>query len=704
MGVKHPTKPMYLSKVKIKNYRNFNDTTVLFNSGLNVIIGHNNSGKTNLIKALKLVFDRANTEKPSIDDFCKDIEDFSTPPNIQISVFIEEHDDIEDDKNVVYDWLIEDSPNYKAQLTYEFILPSKHHDEYENAIEEFKDGDDYNKELCLQLIKRKFLPKYVSRILGGDPVKQEKAATENLDRFDFQFLSVIRDAERQMFFGNNTLLRDVLNYFLDYDITEGQGFDNLSDEKLEKIKQREKEFRNDSSELLKKLICRIDDEKILQYAKSTGAYKGGKPDFDAYATEEDLLFALRLIVEKSDLKIPIKNNGLGYNNLLFIALILAKMQMESSAYMGDNAKVFPILAIEEPEAHLHPSMQSKFLKFLESNLEEKKQARQVFVTTHSTHITSAVELDSIICLYQDIESNFKIGYPEKVFKDDSEDRSSKIYVERFLDATKSNMLFAERIIFVEGIAEQLLLPCFAEYLGLEEKLVSEHTCIISVDSRTFKHFLKIFSYEPETNPYAINKKVVCITDADPVIKNNNRWVSTYPFILDSYEENKPLSSHVEILINDFEDQFDNIFICHPKKGFGKTLEYEIARANPTSELLITASFPSQNSAHTEENFKAVQSMFDESADDMVEEYRTKLGIDELSENEILNGINQSTWEEIDKRKGLIAAIYTKIISNSKGEHAFHFEKKLRENYQKNENKEEFTIPDYIKDAIEKVVA
>src|SRR5690606_8305620 len=137
---------------------------------------------------------------------------------------------------------------------------------------------------------------------------------------------------------------------------------------------------------------------ILQYSNETGADKGGKPNFDAEITEQELLFALRLIVERSGFKLPMKNNGLGYNNLLFIALILAKMQMESSNYMGDNAKVFPVLTIEEPEAHLHPSMQSKFLKFLNSN----EQARQIFITSHSTHITSAISLESIVCLYNDL--------------------------------------------------------------------------------------------------------------------------------------------------------------------------------------------------------------------------------------------------------------------------------------------------------------
>ena len=695
---------MYLSKVKIKNYRNFKNKTVLLSPGLNVVIGHNNSGKTNLIKALKLVFDRSSNEKPSIDDFCKEFEDFSTPPSIEVSVLIEKHEDLKDDRNVVYDWLIEDSQDfYKAQLTYVFKLPSKHHEEYENTIEEFKDEDGYDKELCLQMIKRKFLPKYVSRVYGGDPSKQERAKIDNLDRFDFQFLTAIRDAERQMFFGNNTLLKDVLNYFLDYDITKGKGFDDLEEEKLETIKDREKGFRNDSSKLLGKLINRIDDEKILEYAESTGADRGGKPDFDAHATEDDLLSALRLIVEKAGLKIPIKNNGLGYNNLLYIALILAKMQMESSSYMGDNAKVFPILSIEEPEAHLHPSLQSKFLNFLESNLKKKDQARQIFVTTHSTHITSAVELESIICLYKDINSSFRIGYPAQVFSDTNEDKSSKVYVERFLDATKSNMLFAERIIFVEGVAEQLLLPCFAEYLGLEDKLVDEHTCVISVDSRTFKHFLKIFSYDSENKPYAINKKIVCITDADPTKKDNNYWVSAYPFELENHDdETQPLSSHIKNLIKNYEDNFDNIFVCHPQNELGKTLEYEIARSNPSSDLLITNSFPSQNSAHTGENFKDVQSKFEDSIEEMIQEYCLKLGINDLAENEILNGISQSTWDDEEKKKALIGAIYYKIINNTKGEHAFHFEKKLRKNYQA-EEKKRFNVPGYIKEAIEKVV-
>lgn len=696
---------MYISEITIKNYRSFSDSTIRFMPGLNIIIGHNNSGKTNVIKALQFVLDRNQNDKPSIDDFCKGISDYSNPPSIEISILIKEHNDVEDDKNVVYDWLIKDSPEYVAQLTYVFSLPSKYHEDYSKQIELCKDEtENFIQEKYLRLISKKFLPKYVARIYGGESSKQEKAEFENLDRFDFQFLDAIRDAERQMFFGNNTLLRDVLNYFLDYDLTQGHGFGNLTDENIAFLKQREEEFETKSKELLEILIGRIDKEKILQYSKDTGADKGGIPDFDADITEQELLYALRLIVSKQGFRIPIKNNGLGYNNLLFIALILAKMQMESSAYMGDNAKVFPILAIEEPEAHLHPSMQSKFLKFLISNLETNKQARQIFITSHSTHITSAVDLDSIICLYEDAQSKFQVGYPAKVFTDSTEDENSKNYIKRFLDATKSNMLFADRLIFVEGLAEQLLLPCFAEYIGVGNELIDKHVSIISVDSRTFKHFLKLFAYNETENVYAINKQVVCITDADPTIKLNNKWVSAFPFMLDETDDSKALSTHVEEMKSNYEDKFDNIFVFHPEAGTGKTLEYELAKANPNSELLITDSFPSQNSAHTPENYRNFISHIGTSTARIMQEYQNKLGIEDINENKILAKINECAWIEDEKQKALIAAIYYTIVSNSKGENALYLEKKLRANYLKEgDEKIEFHIPGYIIEALKKII-
>lgn len=692
---------MYISEITVKNYRSFKENKVMFTPGLNVLIGHNNAGKTNLIKALQLVFDRKQRIKPTIEDFNSSYIDFSAPPAIEISVIISEHEDEEDDKNIVYDWLLQDESPYIANLTYSFALPARYWESYTAEVELHRNEEgEFNSEACFKLIEKKYLQKYVAQIFGGDPARQEKADPDLLDKFDFQFLDAIRDAERQMFYGNNTLLRDVLNYFLDYDITQGKEFDSLVQAEKEELIRRETEFSRMSTQLLQELIGRVAKDHILEYSDETGATKGGKPDFDAEVSEFELLFALRLIVEKQGFKLPIKNNGLGYNNLLFIALILAKMQMERSSFMGDNAKVFPILAIEEPEAHLHPSMQYKFLKFLTKNLHDKKQARQAFITTHSTQITSAVELDSIICFYEDHEQNQRVAYPAKAFSDSDEDQASKAYVKRFLDATKSNMLFADRLVFVEGLAEQLLLPCFAAYLDKEEVLVDSHVAIVSVDSRTFKHFLKLFAFHEVDRPHCIRRKVVCITDADPTRKKKEsegeekkKWESCYPFELhvdnDKYEY-KALATHAENLISDYS-AYANIKICTPVSGVGKTLEYELAAYNPGCALLLTDSFKSRGK-NKRAFFEQLMKKFSD-GDDL-----TSLLVDSGHE-ELKLAATACKWDEPEVKKAFVASVYHSAVENAKGEHAFHLERQLRDNLALGEDKEEFIIPSYICDSV-----
>ena len=192
---------MFISKIEIENFRNFSNATIELTYGINVIIGHNNSGKTNLLKAIQLVFDRGLRGKPNIDDFCREYIDFNDPPKIQITATISEKEDHDDDKNVIYDWLINETPTYDAQLTYVFFLPSKHLEEYSKEVDVFKSEDGrYDQEKCFKLIEKKFIKKFLARIYGGKPEKEELADPENLNRFDFQFLDAIRDAERENVF------------------------------------------------------------------------------------------------------------------------------------------------------------------------------------------------------------------------------------------------------------------------------------------------------------------------------------------------------------------------------------------------------------------------------------------------------------------------------------------------------------------------
>jgi len=712
---------MYIQQIEIDNFRNFppaiggSATKITFTEGTNIIIGHNNAGKTNLLSALQLVFDSKKAKnRLTIDDFCKQYIDFSKPPEINITVSIREQlDENPDDKVVVYDWITDLTKPYEAKITFSFFLPQgEDYNDYCIEIERFKDAGVYDSEKCWRFIKKYFFSKYVARMYGGDPSSREAADSEMLEKFDFQFLHAIRDAEKQMFFGHNTILKDVLNYFLDYDITNGKKLKDLAKKAKEELRLIERDFETTSESLFMQLRDRISKDNILRYSEETGANKGGVPSFDVHVIEEDLLFALRLIVKIGDINIPISNNGLGYNNLLYTALVLAKMQIESqSSYYGENAKVFPILAIEEPEAHLHPSMQFKFLKFLKDNIDVDGKVRQLFVTTHSTHITSAADLDDIICMYKGTAGDFKIGYPGKAFgvKEDS-----KNYVKRFLDATKSNMLFADKVIFVEGLAEQILLPAFAAFkpygadkkITCEDELINQHVSIISVDSRTFKHFLELYSYS-DKNQNAIDKKVVCITDADPEKKGaDNKWRGCLPFELEDNDNFKKTASHVTDMKTKYQSNFPNIIIFHPLEGVGKTLEYELARCNPSNGIIVTDCFPSMNSPHTKENFKTLQEVITKKSDDVsgiLAAYKTHMATPEQQKKyqNLESAIANCKFTNKDKTEAVLSAVYYEIVKKLKGEHALYLEKNLREDLKKVATS--FKVPAYLEDAINEIL-
>lgn len=681
---------MYISKIQIYNFRSFKGLVeIYFHEGINVIIGANNSGKSNLLKALSLIFDDKN-KRLTIDDFNKEIpieELKNGPPKIQISVFLKESETegpYSDDLVTVSTALIKLEKPYEARLTYEFYLPENEKNEYREKINQSQlNGND--SEYYWEIIQNQFLRKYTYKIYAGHPENKTIVDYEVLNKFDFQFLDAIRDVDREMFSGKNILLKEILDFFIDFDIKNDSS--KTKETKAKDIEQKRDKFKNDAEELIGSLRKRMEagKEEMLKYAKETGASFGNfKPNIEGELVEADLFSALKLIVEhESGIKVPATHNGLGYNNLIYISLLLSKMQKDASGtYLGNNAKIFPILAIEEPEAHLHPSMQYKFLKFLQDN--QKKEVRQIFLTTHSPNITAAVDLDNIIVFSVDIKNKLNIGYPGKVFDETPDGKKSKAYVERFLDATKSDMLFAKGVIFVEGITEQLLIPVFAE--RIEKDLIGNHISIINVGGRHFEHFLKMFQCGGGRR-YTIAKKVVCITDLDPQRKEKNKNINfsnCYPFELNMESEKYDYQCCSNKIVEKFKDT--NIKIYSQPIGFGKTFEYELILCNPCCESLVTECMP--NSQEIKKLMQAYKS------NEPIEEMLSILNLNNNENERIKESIkanNKSEWKD-KKRKHIIASRYLNSIE--KGLNSLEISRII------SNTEISFEVPEYIKDALE----
>lgn len=661
---------MYIAKLFITNLRCFHQTTVKFQPGINVILGENNAGKTALLRALRLVFDRSGRLRPDLPDFYQGIVDFTKAPTISVTATLRSSKaDTIDDKALVATWLTKLDAPWEAQLSYEFFLPDEEIPAFTAALGAAPDRDQFFRVL------EQFIPKYVARIFGGLPENRLVAEPDALAKFDCHTVDAIRDVESELFAGTNPLLRTMLRQVLDHDADEAETLN------------RRRRFRTLTQDARSDLTSRMNLDALFQLAKETGAADGGAPILRDAIDEDDFIAALRLYVDRTPFKIPATHNGLGYNNLMYISLLLASLRFKASVpRRGQNAVLFPMLLIEEPEAHLHPSLQYKLLKYIQKRLSPEQTSRQVFLTTHSTHITAAAGLEPIICLsLSEADGGVYVAYPARVFGESPGGKASRNYVERYLDATKSNMLFAKGVIFVEGIAEQLLVPCLSQCIG--RPIETHHVAVIAVGGVTFKHFLPLFG-AGEDEPlrrYALRRRVACMVDADPARKakiQDSRRQKCWPYVLDrdcTTYDYFPVSGVVTNLQTMQDRSPGNIKIC----AGSKTLEYDLALANAQLPLLVTPSCEHEEDLRT------------------LAETPATLPAPLQS---LLAGDGPDTIDALEAHPDVaahrFATCYLLCAEYAKGEHALLLERQLRENASKPEaDRKTFVCPDYIKDAI-----
>ena len=676
---------MYIKEIKISNFRNFKNASIPFHEGVNVIIGHNNTGKSNLLRAIGLVLGYRDGHRLGTSDLFYETDVAilqQESPRIQITLVLHKSKDEDLDSaemGLFSDMMTDQNLCEEAKLRYEFKLADVLEDNYKADVANATTAKEIWK-----IISHDYIRLYKSSRSGGN---QQAGINVNdaLGQIDFQFLDAIRDVSHDLYAGYNPLLRDVLNFFIDYSVKNDAT--KTEDEIKEQLKGRRDGFVQQSSPLMQTLQNRLQDGKnvFLKYALDTGAtFNGAVPDFDGEVTENEMFAVLRMIIKYAvGIEVPATYNGLGYNNLIYMSLLLAKMQADSSVtYMKRNAKVLSFLAVEECEAHLHPAMQYKFLKFLQDN-NANGHVHQIFITSHSTQIASAVKLDDLICLSSPELGKINVGYPRVIYREEyADDMVSKQYVQRFLDATKADMFFANKLIFVEGVAEELLLPVFARYLN--KYLTDQHVLVVNMGGRYFNHFLKLFD---TNNPYTINKKIVCLTDIDPCrkkIEDDEEYEACYPYEYNIDTGNYNYKHHADTEIDKFAHH-PNIRFYRQDVTYGKTLEYDIMRENPNCKLLLTNSISNSN------EIKAM--MAEQDVNKMMNKMRNS-----EANTRIKTSIATSKWTAEEKRKALLASRY--LNSVSKGSNALELNVALMNNLDKpEEDREKFRIPQYIVDAL-----
>ena len=344
------------------------------------------------------------------------------------------------------------------------------------------------------------------------------------------YLPPLRDAKRSLASGNPTRIYALLNHFLE---------------------------ERDPDEIAKNL-SRTSDDRILSNvdaAVATGLEvltAGVRPQAAAlgFNTDEKLINIARdLRFKLADHGITpedLKYSGHGFANLLYIATIAVELERT------DNAEITMFL-VEEPEAHLHPQLQAAVLNFLEEQAEQSLKPKedkdspaghlQVIVATHSPNLSAWVSSKNLVfvrSIVSKAESNDEqnkqtadeVGetadpQAEQMLRPRPESRCiplSKLNlterdrrkIDRYLDVTKSALLFGGRVLLVEGIAEALLLPVIAKHYVLKDRpadlRVFRSAVFVPIDGVDFTPYAKIL-LSPFNN-VRIADRLVIVTDGD----------------------------------------------------------------------------------------------------------------------------------------------------------------------------------------------
>lgn len=460
---------MYLSELKLWNFRKYGGDsfdlkkphlTVPFNKGLNVLIGENDSGKTAIIDAIKLVL-----------------------------------------KTHAYEWIkVEDSDFYQQNNKFriELVFKNLSENEAKNFIEWLGwEGEKENAKPILRLIyqvernNERILPSDVRA--GMDDIGYPLTAIAK-DYLKTTYLKALRDADSDLIAKKNSRLAQILQHHelfkKNKDSRTQHEFETIFSNANNEIQQwftKEAESGKDSGTIITDSIdyflSRFIDEK------SKSALGLDNPD-------------IKTILEKLSLSIHGSQHlGLGSMNRLYMAAELLHLNKVSN--------IVRLGLIEELEAHLHPQAQMKVIDTL-----QKIENVQFILTTHSPNIASKVKLHTLIlCKDNDVyplgEGDIDVNNLQKHNKYTQLELKNYKFLEHFLDVTKANLFFAKGVIIVEGWAEQILIPVIANKLGYD--LTQKEVSIINVGSTAYLHFAKIFLRNDNKK---LNIPVAVVTDLD----------------------------------------------------------------------------------------------------------------------------------------------------------------------------------------------
>lgn len=458
---------MYLQKIRLQNFRCFRGPQVVeFNKGLNVLVGENDSGKTAIIDAIRIVMGTTDQSWYRIEptDFHQEQKD------IDICISLKFSDLSQSEQAAFLECLSCETVNKEVKPCL------------------------YVNWKCKYLLN--FQPSRISvSITTGSNGDGPALPVEARELLRVTYLRPLRDSYSNMQAGRNSRLSQIVQGIpnLEEGISEYTTGVKLEDLSISGIASLSNYLLANHSKL------KEANAEIGTIMNSKMLLKGDEVEtaFEVAGTNSPDSKRLISLLEKLDLTAhgdgASGKIGLGTSNILSMACELLLNRGAGSSF----------LLIEEPEAHVHAQRQLRLIRSLQAETATDNSNQQIIITTHSPLMASVVKLENI-----SIVKGAKV-YSLRKAKTKLEDGDYK-FLERYLDATKANLFFAKSVMMVEGPSEELLIPTIAKLIGKD--FTEYGVSVVNVRGIGLSRFARIFQRADSSE--VIDVKVACVTDRD----------------------------------------------------------------------------------------------------------------------------------------------------------------------------------------------